>query len=166
MTDYVCTFAATPTNLYPTFEKVSAQPGCCTINGEGSCTTAYGLNNTCHILKYIADGSDAAPYRITILARDAGQLALTENQCLGLVPTIQQKGEYSTGNGMGPNDAGLASKYGYDGCTVGVSLISWYSVLDDKPADNAIDRLEPVNLQHPPSRLGRLLPPYTQVSDR
>ena len=130
MTDYVCTFAATPTNLYPTFEKVSSQPGCCTINGAGTCITAYGMNSTCHILKYIADGSDAAPYRITILTRDAGNLTLSDNQCMVLVPNIQQNGEYSTGNGIGPNDAGLVSKYGYDGCTIGVSSSDCVSVLD------------------------------------
>lgn len=64
---------------------------------------------------------NAAPYRLTLLDSNAGNLTLSTGQCDALVMMIQNKGEYSTGDGMGPGDAGLASKYGYSGCVVGVS---------------------------------------------
>lgn len=119
MTSIACTFSATPGPLYPTFEKITKQPGCC-VTDAGTVTSAYGLNDTCHVLLY--EGS-AAPYRLTLLESNAGNLSLSTGQCVALVMSIQNDGQYSTGDGTGPSDAGLASKYGYDGCVVGVSVL-------------------------------------------
>lgn len=81
-------------------------------------TSAYGLNDTCHVLLYMGD---AAPYRLTLLEKSTGNLSLSTGQCDAMVIQLQNNGEYSAGNGTGPSDAGLASKYGYKGCVVGVS---------------------------------------------
>ena len=47
---------------------------------------------------------------------------MSNGQCISLVMSLEQKAEYSTGNGTGPSDAGLASKYGYKGCVAGVGV--------------------------------------------
>lgn len=65
---------------------------------------------------------NAAPYRLTLLSKSTGNLSLSTGQCTKLVMEVQDNGEYSTGDGTGPSDAGLASKYGYAGCVVGVSF--------------------------------------------
>lgn len=104
--------------MYPKFENVTRQPGCCITDGGGTVTSAYGLNNTCHLLLYMGE---AAPYRLTLLDNNTGNLSLSTGQCISLTMKIQNDGTYSTGDGMGPSDAGLASKYGYNGCVVGVS---------------------------------------------
>jgi len=119
MTDIACTFAATPGPLYSTFQKVTTQPGCCVTDSDGTVTSAYGLNNTCHVLYY---AGNAAPYRLTLLESNAGNLSMSNGQCISLVMSLEQKAEYSTGNGTGPSDAGLASKYGYKGCVAGVGV--------------------------------------------
>lgn len=85
--------------------------------GTGAITTAYGINDTCHALLYTGN---AAPYRLTLLNRSTGDLKLTDGQCNLMILNIMNDGSYSTGDGMGPTDAGLASKYGYNGCVVGV----------------------------------------------
>lgn len=120
MTTSACTFSATAGPLYHSFENVTQQPGCCVADGTGALTSAYGLNNTCHVLLYTGD---AAPYRLTLLHKSTGNLTLSTGQCDALVMQVQSNGQYSAGDGTGPSDAGLASKYGYDGCVVGVSLL-------------------------------------------
>lgn len=117
MADLACTFAATPGPLYSNFQKVTSQPGCCVTDPTGTITSAFGLNNTCHVLSY--QGS-AAPYRLTQVLSNAGNLSMTNGDCVAMVLNIANTGEYATGNGTGPSDAGLATRYGYDGCVVGV----------------------------------------------
>ena len=119
MADLACTFSATPGPLYSTFEKVTSQPGCCVTDASGTVTSAYGLNDTCHVLLY---KGEAMPYRLTLLEQATGNLTISTGQCTALVLEVEAHGEYSTGNGMGPSDAGLASKYGYDGCVPGMRL--------------------------------------------
>lgn len=117
-TTTACSFAAVGGPMYLSFKNVTRQPGCCETDGSGVLTTAYGLNNTCHVLEYMGN---AAPYRLTKLDSTTGDLKLSTGQCDAMVLNIMNKGTFSTGNGMGPSDGGLASDYGYDGCVVGVS---------------------------------------------
>ena len=118
MTDVVCTFGAKPGPLYTDFETVPQEQGCCVLEGTGDVTSAYGINDTCHVLLY---EGDAAPYRLTFLTDTAGNLSMTTGECIALVMNIEKNGEYSPGTGYGPTDAGLASKYGYHKCVVDVS---------------------------------------------
>ncbi|KAK3116513.1 hypothetical protein LTR53_003057 [Teratosphaeriaceae sp. CCFEE 6253] len=118
MSDLPCTFSAKAGPLYPAFQNITAQSGCCVTDTSGAVTTAYGLNNTCHILRYLGN---AEPYRLVLLEQSAGQLTLDVGECTAMVLQIQAKGTYSVGDGTGPVDAGLASKCGYKKCVVGAS---------------------------------------------